>query len=282
MTSQPLPHSATPLDPKTVIAALAAEAAELEKIVAAIRARTQARLMLSRQGGSYTTRVQVGLRQDHAAAIDAVWRELVPATDWGAAFCGAWQILETTSAATTKEEYVRRPDLGRIFSAASREAIAAGCPAGADLQIVVGDGLSARAAAVQVPILLPLLVAAANGTWSLGRPIFVRHCRVGILNAVGQLLAPKVVVLLVGERPGLQTSESLSAYLAYRPAPGHTDANRNLVSNIHAAGTSPPAAAERIIALAAELMRCGTSGPAIKEKLATLHGPPPAARLTSS
>ena len=282
MTSEPLPHSATPLGPKTVISAQAAEALELEKIVAAIRARTQARLMLSRQGGSYTTRVQVGLRQDHAAAIDAVWRELVPATDWGADFCGAWQILETTSAATTKEEYVRRPDLGRIFSAASREAIATGCPAGADLQIVVGDGLSARAAAVQVPILLPLLVAAANGKWTLGRPIFVRHCRVGILNAVGQLLAPKVVVLLVGERPGLQTSESLSAYLAYRPAPGHTDANRNLVSNIHAAGTAPPAAAERIIALAAELMRCGTSGPAIKEKLSTLPAPPPAARLPSS
>ena len=282
MTSEPLPHSATPLGPKTVISAQAAEPAELEKIVAAIRTRTQARLMLSRQGGSYTTRVQVGLRQDHAAAIDAVWRELVPATDWGTDFCGAWQILETTSAATTKEEYVRRPDLGRIFSAASREAIAAGCPAGADLQIVVGDGLSARAAAVQVPILLPLLVAAANGKWTLGRPIFVRHCRVGILNAVGQLLAPKVVVLLVGERPGLQTSESLSAYLAYRPAPGHTDANRNLVSNIHAAGTSPPVAAERIIALATELMRCGTSGPAIKEKLATLPTPSPAARLPSS
>ena len=282
MTSEPLPHSAPPLGPKTIPPARAAEPAELEKLVAAIRARTQARLMLSRQGGSYTTRVQVGLRQDHAAAIDAVWRELVPATDWGADFCGAWQILETTSAATTKEEYVRRPDLGRIFSAAAREAIAAGCPAGADLQIVVGDGLSARAAAVQVPILLPLLVAAANGKWTLGRPIFVRHCRVGIHNAVGQLLAPKVVVLLVGERPGLQTSESLSAYLAYRPAPGHTDANRNLVSNIHAAGTSPPAAAERIIALAAELMRCGTSGPAIKEKLATLPVPPPATRLPSS
>ena len=93
----------------------------------------------------------------------------------------------------------------------------------------------------------------ARSIWSLGRPIFVRSCRVGILNAIGELLKPRVVVLLIGERPGLQTAESLSAYLAFRPTPGHTDAHRNVISNLHAAGTPPARAAERTQTLAAQL-----------------------------
>ena len=243
-----------------------AAAADRQSLLAAIRARTPARLMLSRQGGSSSTAVQVGLRQDHAAAIDAVWRELEPETEWGAAFCSRWRFLKTLSAAATKEDYLRRPDQGRIFSPSSAADVAAECPPGADLQIVVGDGLSASAAAVQVPEVLPLLVAAAEVRhWTVGRPIFVRHCRVGILNHVGLLLEPHVAVLLVGERPGLRMSDSLSAYLAHRPRPGHTDAHRNLVSNIQAAGTSPARAVERIMALVAAMMRRGISGPAIKE-----------------
>ncbi len=245
-------------------------------LLAAIRARTPARLMLARQGGSFTTRVQVGLRQDHAAAMDAVWRDVVPQADWGAAFCSQWDVLETSSAAATKEEYIRRPDLGRVLSAAAAADVAAGCRAGADLQIVVGDGLSANAAVLQVPALLPLLAESARTRgWSLGRPIFVRHCRVGILNAIGEILGPRVAVLLIGERPGLQTAESLSAYLAFQPAPGQTDAQRNVVSNIHAAGTPPARAAERIVALAADMMRCSTSGPAIKERLVPQAAAPP-------
>lgn len=256
-------------------------AVEHQPLLAAIRARTPARLMLARQGGSFTTRVQVGLRQDHAAAMDAVWRDMVPQADWGAAFCTQWQILETTSAAATKEEYVRRPDLGRVFSAASAADVAAGCLAKAELQIVVGDGLSASAAVRQVPVLLPLVAELAQAQrWSLGRPIFVRHCRVGILNAIGELLQPRVVVLLIGERPGLQTAESLSAYLAFRPTTGHTDAQRNVVSNIHATGTPLARAAERIVALAAEMIRCSASGPAIKEQLSPQHaGLPQRSRL---
>src|SRR5205085_5669628 len=124
------------------------------------------------------------------------------------------------------------------------------CPPGADLQIVVGDGLSAAAVRAQVPALLPLLAEGARQRgWGVGRPFFIRYCRVGVLNDVGELLSPAVVVLLIGERPGLATAESLSAYLAYRPRPGHTDAMRNLISNIHARGVPPEAAAPRLLAL---------------------------------
>jgi ethanolamine ammonia-lyase small subunit len=125
-------------------------------------------------------------------------------------------------------------------------------------------------------LLLPLVAELAQAQrWSLGRPIFVRSCRVGIINAIGELLKPRVVVLLIGERPGLQTAESLSAYLAFRPTTGHTDAQRNVVSNIHAAGTPPARAAERIVALATDMMRCSTSGPAIKERLVPQVAAPP-------
>jgi ethanolamine ammonia-lyase small subunit len=135
------------------------------------------------------------------------------------------------------------------------------------LQVVIGDGLSATAAAVQVPRLLPLLrQGAGERGWRFGRPFVVRHCRVGVMNDVGEVLAPAVVVLLVGERPGLATAESLSAYLAYRPRSGHTDAQRNLISNIHTRGVGPDEAVGRVLALAARLRDARASGVAVKEE----------------
>src|SRR5262249_41357771 len=135
----------------------------------------------------------------------------------------AFGLFVVQSRAADKEEYLLRPDRGRRLDDASAAVVRERCSVGADLQVVIGDGLSAIAAAVQVPPLLPLLRdgAAAQG-WSFGRPFAVRYCRVGVLNDVGALLGPAVAVLLVGERPGLATAESLSAYLAYRPQPGHS------------------------------------------------------------
>src|SRR6185369_11623900 len=135
-----------------------------------------------------------------------------------------------------------------------------------DLQIAVGDGLSVRAVERQVPRLLPLLIDGARGRgWSVGRPIFIRHARVGIMNDLGVLLRPKVVVLLIGERPGLSTAESLSAYLAWQPAATHTDANRNVISNIHAQGVAVEDAARRILAWTQLFMTLRLSGAAVKE-----------------
>jgi ethanolamine ammonia-lyase small subunit len=95
----------------------------------------------------------------------------------------------------------------------------------------------------------------------------VRYCRVGILNDIGAILEPTIAILLIGERPGLATAESLSAYLGYRPRPGHTDAQRNLVSNINSRGVGIDAAARRILALATKMRRLETSGFAVKEEL---------------
>src|SRR5207244_1512290 len=100
----------------------------------------------------------------------------------------------------------------------ARTAMSQECTAGADLQVAIGDGLSALAVAVQVPCLLPLLEREAQARgWSFGRPFVVRHCRVGVLNDIGELLDPAVVILLVGERPGLASADSMSAYMAYHP-----------------------------------------------------------------
>jgi ethanolamine ammonia-lyase small subunit len=102
--------------------------------------------------------------------------------------------------------------------------------------------------------------------WTVGNPFVIRHCRVGVLNEIGELLEPKVAVLLIGERPGLATAESLSAYMAYEPGKTHTDANRNLISNIHARGLKPQPAADRILNLAAQMMALQISGFSIREQ----------------
>jgi ethanolamine ammonia-lyase small subunit len=170
--------------------------------------------------------------------------------------------------AFSRQEYQLRPDLGRQLDDKARRRVAQECPAGPDLQVLIGDGLSAAAVTAQVPRLLPLLLEQARlAGWSIGRPFFVRNCRVGVLNDVGDLLDPLVVVLLIGERPGLATAQSLSAYLAYRPRPGDTDARRNLISNIHGRGVPVEEAALRILALAQQMRRLGTSGVAVKEEL---------------
>ncbi len=120
---------------------------------------------------------------------------------------------------------------------------------------MIGDGLSVTAVVAQVPSLLHLLYQGAQSRqWSVGQTFVVRHCRVGLLNEIGELLDPKVAILLIGERPGLATAESLSAYMAYQPRTSHTDADRNLISNIHARGTNAQEAAVRILKLAARMM----------------------------
>jgi ethanolamine ammonia-lyase small subunit len=242
--------------------------------IEAARLRTPARVFTGRAGSSYRTPTLLGLRQDHAAARDAVWAEVDLARDLGVELLEHFGLFEVQTRAGSKEQYLLRPDLGRRFSDAGRTAVAANCPPRAELQIVIGDGLSAAAVTARVPQLLPALDEAARAAgWLSGRPFFVRYCRVGILNDIGDILEPEVVVLLIGERPGLATAESLSAYMAYRPRPGHSDACRNLISNIHDRGVLIAEAVPRILALAERMRQLGTSGVAVKEERLALPGP---------
>jgi ethanolamine ammonia-lyase small subunit len=240
-------------------------------LIEKIRARTPARVLAERSGAAYRTRTQLELRHAHAAARDAVCAELDPERDLGPDFVRQWKLFSISTMAASKDEYLRRPDLGRRLDESARSKLVEHCPVNADLQVVIGDGLSVTAVATQVPPLFPLIdqMARSRG-WNLGQLFAVHYCRVGVINNVGELLKPKVVVLLIGERPGLATAESLSAYMAYQPRSGHNDSNRNLISNIHARGVTTEAAASRIIGLAEQMMLRQTSGVELKEDL-----PPP-------
>ena len=241
-------------------------ASDLSEQLQKIRARTPARILMGRAGAAYRTNVQLELREAHAAARDAVRGEMDLLSVFGESFVRNWDLFEVQTRATGKDEYLLRPDLGRHFDESSRLKIQTRCSRGSDLQIVIGDGLSVLAVSRQVPALLPLLYAGADSSgWKVCRTFVIRYCRVGVLNEIGELLDSQVVVLLIGERPGLATAESLSAYMAYRPREGHSDADRNLISNIHARGVTSTHAAARILNLAAQMMQAGASGHSIKE-----------------
>jgi len=223
---------------------------------------TPARLFLGSAGLSPRTADALALRTDHAFARDAVDTEL----DLSRPDMAALGLFAVGSAAPDHATYLRRPDLGRRLSHDARSRLARDGTHGAQVQVVIGDGLSATAVHVQVPRLLPRLeqMVTQRG-WSWGRPFAVRHCRVGIVDDIGEVLDPTVVVLLIGERPGLGSAESLSTYFAHRPRPGCTDADRNLVSNIHDRGTPVDDAAPRIVAYVAALLDAGRSGVTVKE-----------------
>lgn len=238
------------------------------ELIEKIRARTPARVLVERAGAAYRTPTQLELRHAHAAARDAVRTELDLERDLGAEFVEAWKLFEVSTLAKSKDEFLLRPDLGRRLHESARRQILARCPEESDLQIVVGDGLSVTAVAAQVPQLLPLILSEAQRRgWKAGQPFVVRYSRVGVMNDIGELLRPRVVVLLIGERPGLATAESLSAYMAYQPKTGDHDANRNLISNIHARGVKLEEAARRVANLAEQMMGRKISGVNLKEEI---------------
>src|ERR1700693_2352018 len=241
---------------------------DLSGIIKKVRAQTPARLLAGRSGASYRTNTQMELREAHAAARDAVRAELNLFRDLGDGFIRNWDLFEVCSRAASKDEYLLRPDLGRILNDKSRAEVIGNCPTGHDLQIVIGDGLSVTAVATQIPRLLPLLCEGARTRgWSIGSIFVIRHCRVGILSDIGELLKPRVAVLLIGERPGLAAAESLSAYMAYQPKAAHSKSDRILISNINARGVSTEYAAQRILNLAALMMKTQNSGYQLREEL---------------
>jgi len=240
-------------------------------LIQKIRARTPARIFVDR-GSSYSTQMELDLRAAHANAVDAVWEEFDVQKIFPPGFVERWNLFQLSTQAESKSQFLLRPDQGRKLSDPAKNEIAKRCTKSPDLQIVIGDGLSVAAITAQVPSLFLLLQQHAHANaWTTGQSFAVRYCRVGIMNAIGDLLTPRVLILLIGERPGLATAESLSAYMAYRPQAGQTDADRNLISNIHARGVQIEEAAHRITNLATRMLALQRSGTTLKEE-----SPPPA------
>jgi ethanolamine ammonia-lyase small subunit len=236
------------------------------EIVRQIRARTPARIFVDR-GPAYSTQMGLDLRGAHANAVDAVWTEFDLHKDFPPDFIAQWELFQVSSQVESKSQYLLRPDLGRSLSDEAKGLIAQRCHKAPDFQLLIGDGLSGAAVSAQVPALFPLVQQQARARgWSTGQSFAVRYCRVGIMNDIGDLLSPRVLVLLIGERPGLATAESLSAYMAYCPRSGQTDADRNLISNIHARGVRVEDAAGRILNLASQMIALKLSGTTVKEE----------------
>jgi ethanolamine ammonia-lyase small subunit len=231
--------------------------------LAALIASTTARIGVGRAGPRYNTFSLLLCQGDHAITQDALMRDVDQ------------HVLDDLDLFTVhtkitggKPEYLLRPDLGRHLSDAAKQIIEAHCLPSPHMQLVVGDGLSAAAVETNVRALLPALRQEAEAVGlSVGTPFFIKHCRVGVLNDIGEVLKPDVIILLIGERPGLGRAASLSAYMAYRPKAGDTDADRDVVSNIFShGGTDPLAGAACIVELAQKMMQYQASG--VKLKLA--------------
>ncbi|HEX9211227.1 MAG TPA: ethanolamine ammonia-lyase subunit EutC [Bradyrhizobium sp.] len=239
-----------------------------------LRSFTPARVALGRSGASLPTKPLLDFTLDHARARDAVHAAFdAPLLVAGISALGL-AVSEVRSRAADRRDYLRRPDLGRQLDAGSAEALAQSAAEPCQLAIVIGDGLSAAAvhahAVALVKSLLPLL--AADLGVAIGHVIVASGARVALGDEIGAILGARMVVMLIGERPGLSAPDSLGAYLTFAPKPGLTDAERNCVSNIHHAGLSYDEAAFKIAWLVREGLAREVTGVALKDE----SGDPPA------
>ncbi len=222
---------------------------------------TPARVFLGSAGTTLRTADLLALRADHAAARDAVRARFDDEAAALEPLVTGFGMFTVTTRAATDQDYLRRPDLGRQLSPEGAERVRADGTPASTVQLVVADGLSARAAGTHAPAFIAAFAAlAAEREWTLGRLIAVRHARVGLMNELGALLQPEVVLMLIGERPGLDVTAGLSAYFGYRPRPGQTDADRSLISNIHDDGIPPAQAALEAAAVVEQILAARSSG----------------------
>ncbi len=239
---------------------------------AALRALTPARLALGRSGTSVPTAVQLDLQLAHARARDAVLVPLDPERVARDLRDLGLDALHLHSAAPDRATYLRRPDLGRQLNDPSRALLQrAATHAHADLALVVADGLSASAVHTHAAALLAACLPAfrARG-WRLAPICVVQQGRVALGDEVGALLQARQVVVLIGERPGMSAPDSLGAYLTHAPAVGRTDAERNCISNIHAAGLGYAQAGETLVRLLDAARALGQSGVGLKDEVRTV------------
>ena len=220
-----------------------------------LKARTPARLGSGRAGARYETLTMLRFRADHAAAQDAVFSQ-VPEE-----FAQKHGLVPVQTKCQSKDEYLTRPDLGRVFDEENQQKIRGAVTGTPRVQVVIGDGLSA--AAIQANA-MDCLAALRDGLKlrgiELGKTLFVRYCRVGAGDAVGDVTGCEVVCVLVGERPGLVTDKSMSAYITYKPHTGVSESARTVVSNIHAQGTPAVEAGAHIAQLIETILSRKVSG----------------------
>lgn len=217
------------------------------------------RLGIGKAGARYKTLPQLMFRAAHSAAQDAVF------SDVDQDFVDSLGLFTVQSRCDSKDTYLTRPDLGRRLSEEAVATIKEKCKMNPQVQIYVSDGLSSAAVAANTKDVLGSLMQGleSNGI-SVGTPFFVKYGRVGIMDEVSEITGAEATCVLIGERPGLITATSMSAYMAYKATIGMAESRRTVVSNIHSAGTIPAEAGAHIAAILKKIIETKTSGTELK------------------
>lgn len=220
-----------------------------------LKRKTPARLGVGRAGARYKTITQLRVRADHAAAQDSCF-SLVDEE-----FVKRNGFIPVQTTCTDKDEYLTRPDKGRRFDEANQAVIQKTLGHAAKVALVVGDGLSSAAIEANVEDCIPAIQAGLK-TFGLSTPpvLFIKFCRVGASDHIGEVTGAEVVCMLVGERPGLVTAESMSAYITYKPYVGIPESKRTVISNIHRQGTTAVEAGAHIAELIKAMLDKKASG----------------------
>ena len=225
---------------------------------------TTARIGVGRAGPRYNTASLLLFQGDHAVTQDALYRDIDQKLldEFGL-------FTVQTNITGGKEQYLLRPDLGRQLSDEAKRTINEKCTKNVNVQLVIGDGLSAAAIEANLRQIFPVIKQGVQSAGlTLGTPFHVKYCRVGVMNDIGEAIKPDVVVLLIGERPGLGRAESMSVYMGYKPKYGDTDADRDVVCNVFEnGGTNPLEAGAFVVQIAQKMRQHQASG--VKLKLAT-------------
>ena len=229
----------------------------------ALMASTTARIGVGRAGPRYSTAELLLFQGDHAVTQDALYRDV------DQKLLDEFNLFTVQTKVTGgKQEYLLRPDLGRLLNDDAKRIINEKCQKNVNIQLVVGDGLSAAAIEANLRQIFPVIKQGVQTAGlTLGTPFFIKYARVGVMNDVGDLIKPDVVILLIGERPGLGRAESMSAYMGYKPKYGDSDADRDVVCNIFEnGGTNPLEAGAFVVQIAQKMRKHQASG--VKLKLA--------------
>lgn len=220
-----------------------------------MKRKTTARIGVGKAGARLNTQTMLTLRADHAQARDAVFVDVDPHVieDLG--------LFTVQTCCDDKNTYVTRPDLGRQLSKEAVQTLKEKCVMNPDVQIYAADGLSSTAIQVNLPKILPVLIDSLRQKGlKVGTPFYLRFGRVGSQEHVAETLGAKVVCVLIGERPGLATAESMSAYIAYNAYVGMPESKRTVVSNIHKDGTAAVEAGAYVADVIEEILKQKASG----------------------
>lgn len=243
-----------------------ADAKKFEEVVdekfVHFRTQTPARIGVGRSGPRPLTNTMLKFRFDHAAAVDTVYGEVEQS------LLQKLQLFTIgTKAEEDKETYILRPDYGRKLSDEAKKTLLEKCQKNAKIQIIISNGLSAEAINANLEnVYLSLQQSLQSLGYQMGTPFYIEQGRVGLMDDIGELLQPEVIVYLIGERPGLVSAESMSAYICYKPRKNTIESDRTVVSNIHKGGIPPVEAGAFLGNIVQKILKYEASGVNLVQK----------------